>query len=107
MGGEEVIKMVYADPVITSPLGMLSYLNTVTYNTFWSLIIFVIFIITYISLSNYSFKNAILPSLYAASVSAVLFYSMSLIDSWVVVSLMIISAIATFYVYLVKSDEKG
>ena len=99
--------MTYADPIISSPIGMLTYLNTVTHDMFWSLVVMAIFVITYISLSMYSFKNAILPSMYSTVIATVLFYSLGLVASWLVVSLMILTAIVTLYVYFAKSEERG
>lgn len=96
--------MYYPNPNVTRPLDVFTYLNTITGDVFWTLIVFAIFIIVYIGLSIYNFKNALLPSFFISTFTSAMLYGAGLVSSWVVAALMLGSGLATLLVYLSSSS---
>ena len=87
--------MYWANPNITRPLDLLTYINTITGDIFWTLIVFAMFIIVYLALSMHNFRNAILPAFFLSGFSAAIFYGVGLVDQWVPAAMLISSALAT------------
>ena len=96
--------MYYPTPNITRPLDALVYLNTITGDVFWTLIVFALFVVVYLSLSVYNLKNALLPSFFISTFASAMLYGAGLVSGWVVSALMLGSGLATIWVYLSKSS---
>jgi hypothetical protein len=91
--------LLYSSPNITGFLGLFTYMNTITGNWFWTLVTLAIFIVAYVSLSYYGFKNAILSSLFVTTVLAILLRMGSLVGDPVVGVCALLLAILSLYTY--------
>jgi len=91
---------------VTRPLDVFTYMNTVTNNLFWTVIVFAIFIMIYLALSTHNFKNAILPALFISTFTSAILLGVGLVDTWLPSAMMVTCAIAALWVYLAKAHAR-
>ena len=91
--------LLYATPTITSFTSYLQYLNTITGGAFWTLVVLAIFAITFISLSVFSFRNAVVASTFVTFSLSVLLRAAGLVGDGIVGVLIVLLAFSGLWAY--------
>ena len=89
----------YQPPDFTSFTGFFGYMNTITFNWFWLIVMLAMMIMMFIFLLRYGFDDAILVSLFITSVLSVLLRVGNLLPDWFVGTLIICTSLMGMYRY--------
>lgn len=97
-----MVDMLFPAPTFNSFIGMMQYMNTITNNSFWTMIVIAIFVIIFMVLSVFRIEESVLPALYITSVLSILLRVGDLVGNTVVGVAVTLTALVTLYKYFQK-----
>jgi len=100
--------MVYGAPNVTTMVGLSQYVSTVTGGVFWSLMLFVMFIITFAVMSHSGIGQALPGATFITTIIAILLRSADILPSNTEVFICIIASFASaLWSYFTSSKVDG